>query len=224
MKLVACAAAAGDLALAARAFGWCNRLRATSAAKLDAATLCLVQRPDEFMADEQVLVMHEKGGLKSGVWANVVTKSFRGPAKPIIFKELGLQVDIPKQLNQTKLALRATQHPYDNLSSQSAQTPTDLVVGGLLLVEFVLLPLPPKTVKGMVMRQTSALGSSLQRVPYGDEHGASAITAPLKVHLHVPASVFFVPAEADRKVLHWDGHTLQWSTEGVPQEVRTSQE
>jgi hypothetical protein len=217
-KLVANAIAASDLGLADRSRAMCQRLRATSAAKLDHAALSLVQRPDEFMVDEQVFVMHEKGKLKSGVWANVITKSFRGPAKPIVFKELGLQVDIPKQLNQMKLALRVNHIPYDSLSEQSVQLSPYLVVGGLLQVEFVLLPQPPKTVKGMVMRASSVLGSSLQRVPYGDEHGASAITAPLKVSLHVPPSVYFVPSEEDRKVLFWDYHISQWTTEGVLQD------
>jgi hypothetical protein len=200
----------------------CGRLRATSAAKLDAATLHLVQRPDEFMAEEQVLVTHARGGLKSGVWANVVFKSFRGPAKPIVFKELGLQVDIPKALNQLaggqlKLALRCTHFPYDVWSAQSAATPTDLVVGGVLQVEFVYLPPPPKTVKGMLMRPSSVLGAALQRYPYGNEHGAAAVTAPLKVHLHVPAGVFLVPAAADRRVLHWDPAGLAWTADGVDQ-------
>lgn len=218
MNVVANATAARDFGLADRTHAMCQRLRATSAAKLDHAALSLVQRPDELMVDEQVFVTHEKGELKSGVWANVITKSFRGPAKPIVFKELGLQVDIPKQLNQMKLALRVNHFPYDSLSEQSVRLSPFLVVGGLLQVEFVLLPPPPKTVKGMVMRATSVLGSSLQRVPYGDEHGASAITAPLKVSLHVPPSVYFVPSEEDRTVLYWDFHTSQWTTQGVLQD------
>lgn len=146
-------------------------LRATNATQLDSATLQVCAKADEYLVDESVLLCQQDKGLKFGIWANVISKTFRGPAKPIVFKELGLQVkqmfsflrvlraitfaglskfgqvDIPKQINQMKIALRVAHFPYDSVSHLATHAHDCLVVGGTILVDLLYLAPPPKTLK-----------------------------------------------------------------------------
>jgi hypothetical protein len=159
--------------------------------------------------------------MKVGIWANLVTKSFRGPSKFIIFKDISLQVDIPRQLNQMKVAVRISHFPYGAADDVYENTSSkDLVIGGLINVDILLLPPPPKQVKQQwVIRSSTVQSSELQRLHYGEEHGLGAILAPLKIHMHVPKSVYLVSSEA-LKVVLWDKKTNQWTTDGVHQDVR----
>jgi hypothetical protein len=80
------------------------------------------------------------------------------------------QVDIPKQLNQMKLALRVAFFPFDLSTSlasssttahvRSLQAPVapvgDVCLGGTLQVEFFYLAAPPKAIKtSWVMRPSN---------------------------------------------------------------------
>mmetsp|Transcript_45228 Transcript_45228/g.89000 ORF Transcript_45228/g.89000 Transcript_45228/m.89000 type:complete len:724 (-) Transcript_45228:118-2289(-) len=207
----------------------CRRMRETSKAKLDTATLHIVSNADEFVnADGLVLLTEGRGGLSVGIWANVNTKSFRGALKPLAFKGLpgaGLQVDIPKQLNVLKVALRVCHFPYDDkssrLSSSAAPFPF-LCVGGTVEVEVFFLPPPPKQVKGSwLLRPANVQTAKLTAMRYGESHGPGAILTPLKVHFKVDPKVFLVPGPSERKVVRWaeaeaEGDTGgAWSEEGV---------
>lgn len=163
---------------------------------------------------------HERAGIKVGIWANLLTKSFRGPSKFITFKDISLQVDIPRQLNQMKVAVRISHFPYGAADDMYENRNTnDFVVGGLINVDILLLPPPPKQVKQQwVIRSSTVQSSQLQLLHYGEEHGAGAILAPLKIHLHIPKSVFLVSSEA-LKVVLWDSKNKKWTTEGVHQDV-----
>ena len=44
----------------------------------------------------QVLIAKQQAGIRIGMWINMVVKNFRGTLKPIVYPEIGLQVDIPK--------------------------------------------------------------------------------------------------------------------------------
>ena len=219
-RVLASCMAAGDLDGVASYRELCDRLRKTTTAKLENAALELVSRPDEHKEkeDDHVMVIQERGGIKCGIWANLITRSFRGPAKPIVFKGLGLQVDIPRQINLMKVALRVVHFPYDALSPTAAAPPAEVVVGGVVHLEFDMLPSAPKVVKPQwLMRPTNVLATKLQRFPYGEEHGAAAITAPLKVHMRVPQTVYIIPGEAERTVVFWEGD--HWTGEGVQQDT-----
>ena len=43
-----------------------------------------------------MLIAKQEAGLRIGMWINMVVKNFRGALKPIVYPEIGLQVDIPK--------------------------------------------------------------------------------------------------------------------------------
>ena len=218
-KLLAKAHAAGDALGMEAAEEKLDRLRATSAAKLNAATLHLVNHADTFQQDDLVMVETRKGELKLGIWANLVIKAFRGPAKPLIFKDLGLQVDIPKALNQQHIAVRATFYPYDPVSYQLIEPSPDMVLGGVMSVELLHLPPAPKVVKpGWVLRTANELTAELQRMPFGEDPGAVATQQPLRVNFHVPESVFVVPGDEERKIVVWDAATSAWITDGVNQD------
>lgn len=164
--------------------------------------------------------MESRESISVGVWANVVTKTFRGALKPVPFKELdGLQVDIPKQLNIMKVAMRVAHYPYDGNSLRCASPPPYVVVGGTVEVEIFFLPPPPKQVKGTwLLRPANVITSKLTPMSYGESHGPGAILTALKVHFKVPEKVFLVPSEADRKVVRWDEEKLEWTPEGVHQD------
>lgn len=164
---------------------------------------------------------HQRDDIKVGIWANLLTKSFRGPSKFITFKDVSLQVDIPRQLNQMKVAVRISHFPYSAADDMYENRNTnDFVIGGLINVDILLLPPPPKQVKQQwVIRSSTVQSSELQKLHYGEEHGMGAILAPLKIHVHIPKSVFLISSEA-LKVVLWDEKNKKWTTEGVHQDVR----
>lgn len=167
-----------------------------------------------------MLVTHQREGIKVGIWANLLTKSFRGPSKFITFKDVSLQVDIPRQLNQMKIAVRISHFPYGAADDMyENRTSNDFVIGGLVNVDILLLPPPPKQVKQQwVIRSSTVQSSQLQYLHYGEDHGMGAILAPLKIHMHIPTSVYLISSEA-LKVVLWDVKNKKWTTEGVHQDV-----
>lgn len=191
-------------------------LRNMCSTKIDDATLYAVNHADEFMEDDQVLICHSEASIAVGLWANLIIKPFRGPVKPIVFKDIGLQVDIPKALNQNRIALRACFWPYDNVSDEAAQFSPDMVLGGVMQVDLLSLPPAPKTIKpGWVVRPFNQSPDALERLPFGDEApGNSSVQQPLRCTFRVPDSVHIVPTESP-KVVVWDAANHCWTTEGV---------
>ena len=218
-KQLAGAHAAGDSVTMESCEEKIDQLRQTSAAKLNAATLHLVNHADMFQKEELVMEEIQDAGLKVGIWANVIIKAFRGPVKPITFKDIGLQVDIPKALNLQHIAVRATYYPYDPVSFQLSEPSPDMILGGVMSVELMYLPPAPKVVKpGWILRTANVLTSELQRMPFGDDPGAVATQQPLRVNFHVPGSVYVVPNDDERKIVVWDAPSTSWTTDGVSQE------
>lgn len=94
----------------------------------------------------------------------------------------------------------------------------DMPVGGVLQLDLLMLPEPPKRVKGWTLRVAVPLAESLERHPYPasahGEVGALAPTnvAPLKVRLTLPPHTV-LPREA--RVGWWDAATSSWQEDGV---------
>ena len=219
--VMADADAHGDAEGVARCVDLSLRLRETTVARVDHVTSAVAARPDEFSngGGDDYGSDASATGIKVSIWANVVPKSFRGAAKAVALKGAGMQVDIPKPINVLKVAMRACHYSFD-AHTPTAAAPSDWVVlGGVVTVDFFFLAPPPKTIRAQwTMRQSTVDAvAGLQRMPYGDEHGAAAILAPIKVRYGLPACVHAVPADGERAMLHWDKAAMAWSLEGVEQ-------
>lgn len=93
--------------------------------------------------------------------------------------------------------------------------PMDAVLGGVMQVDLLSLPPPPKRLKPQwTLRPFDETHSSLERIPFGDEGGGGGNQQPLRCTFHVPESVHLVPSEQPR-VMAWDAHKKTWTTEGV---------
>ena len=69
----------------------------------------------------QVLIAKKQAGIRIGMWINMVVKNFRGALKPIVYPEIGLQVDIPKVIQPPR---RNTPRQYRTLAAPVNSTLT----------------------------------------------------------------------------------------------------
>jgi len=221
LKVMAGAQCSGDNTTQAGCEQFLHELRATSSTKLDSCSLYMVKHADEFLEHDQVLIAKKQAGIRIGMWINMVVKNFRGALKPIVYPDIGLQVDIPKALNTMQIGIRLMYHPYDNLSYLDASGADDMVLGGVMTLDILALPPKPKRVKPQwVLRPTTVdFGSELQPAdtPYsGESAGAGGGVAALRCTFQVPDSVFMVPEE-NPKVVAWDTQKLKWTMDGIDQ-------
>mmetsp|Transcript_10332 Transcript_10332/g.29508 ORF Transcript_10332/g.29508 Transcript_10332/m.29508 type:complete len:743 (-) Transcript_10332:171-2399(-) len=213
------AQARGDSSLASRQGGFCERLRESSSEQLNSAALHVLRHADEYLEDDQVLLAEEKAGVAVGLWVNLIIKSFRGPVKPIMFKNIGLQVDIPKALNQQRIAVRAMFLPYDPVTNAVSDS-EDLVLGGVMQVDLLAQSPPAKKLRPKwVLRPSRTPTVELERVPFGEDSPNSASAQqPLRCTFRIPDSVYFVPSESPR-IVTWDAKISQWTSDGVNSQV-----
>lgn len=196
-----------------------HNLRRTSNQKLDSASLYIIHHSDEFVEQDQVLLGEQRGDFRFGMWVNLHPKQFRGTFKLVPFGDVGLQVDIPRQLNQTVLAIRTLFFPYDNLSCLCAEPPTDVVLGGVMQLDLFELPPSPKTIKPKwILRPANEeqQGLQLADTPYSSTEAAFGGLASLRISFTLPEFVFQRP-DGNPKVVIWDDKAKEWSTDHVDQ-------
>jgi len=130
-----------------------------------------------------------------------------------------LQVDIPKALNQQRIAVRAMFLPYDPVTPNTSDF-EDMVLGGVMQVDLLAQPPPAKKLRPQwVLRPSRTTAVELERVPFGEDSASSASAQqPLRCTFRVPDSVFFVPTESPR-IVTWDSKLEQWTSDGVNSQV-----
>lgn len=130
--------------------------------KIDRTTAVMIQKADEHASIKgEVLFQHQHNQIKYGLWVNV-TKNPR--IKRVDFSSIGLSTDLPKNLALTSVAIRMMHFAFDYLAHKSLSEYQ--AVGGILYMELLALPPPPKKVKGWTLRQITPLANNVSRLNY----------------------------------------------------------
>ncbi|PRP81577.1 hypothetical protein PROFUN_01084 [Planoprotostelium fungivorum] len=215
----------GDLLLLDRYRNNIYILRETQMMKIDRTTAVMIQKADEHASIKgEVLFQHQHSQIKYGLWVNV-TKNPR--IKRVDFSSIGLSTDVPKNLALTSVAIRMMHFAFDYLAHKSLSEYQ--AVGGILYMELLALPPPPKKVKGWTLRQITPLANNVSRLNYppavgiGVEVanmngmtgavGANLGWAPLRVVYALPSHVII---RDDVPVLGWwSKESNTWRTDGI---------
>ena len=158
-------------------------------AKVDGATGDFLSHADEHAnARNEVQYEHSAPSCKFGLWVNLA----KNPRiKSIEFDALSITTELPKQLALASIALRVMQFSSELLTPQQpplgASSPF-MALGGVLSIELMALPQPPKKVKGWTIRPVAEAGVPIVRQSYptpaagGDGMSGSGAAAAHHVH------------------------------------------
>ena len=215
----ACAASArGDEKQAAWQRALKEAGRAMVLAKVDGATGDFLSHADEHAnARNEVQYEHSAPSCKFGLWVNLA----KNPRiKSIEFDALSITTELPKQLALASIALRVMQFSSELLTPQQpplgASSPF-MALGGVLSIELMALPQPPKKVKGWTIRPVAEAGVPIVRQSYptpaagGD--GMSGSAPPLRITFTVAPTVLL--PEGTPRVGGWDADAGAWKVEGI---------
>ncbi|KAG2448008.1 hypothetical protein HYH02_007036 [Chlamydomonas schloesseri] len=159
------------------------------------------------------------GAFKWGVWVNTA----KNPRlKAVEMPQLGVSLEIPKQIALANVALRVQQRSgpgVDEFFSRCANA--WMAVGGLLTVDLLAMPPGAKKVRGWTLRQVTPLALNVQRVPYPiPPAGADPATwtseeepPPLGVTAPLPPDVVLL--QEPLQVAWWDEAHSIWNTDGI---------
>ncbi|KAJ3039947.1 Protein casc1 [Rhizophlyctis rosea] len=209
-------------------------LRHLITAKWDQATADILQYLDYFHREnnENFQLADMTDGYVFGVWGNFV----KNPRyKSVEFTPTPLQTTLPKPLALASVAIRMLYQssagctsPFEVQESGTHVSP----VGGILYLDLVEMPEPPKTVESWTIRQLLTTNGTLRRLSYpfkkpaSPDHtseedpdaenssgGTDATAWPLQLtYVAVPGA--FVRKEA-ATVKWWNEETKGWDGEGV---------
>ena len=187
-------------------------------AKVDGATGDFLSHADEHAnARNEVQYEHSAPSCKFGLWVNLA----KNPRiKSIEFDALSITTELPKQLALASIALRVMQFSSELLTPQQpplgASSPF-MALGGVLSIELMALPQPPKKVKGWTIRPVAEAGVPIVRQSYptpaagGD--GMSGSAPPLRITFTVAPTVLL--PEGTPRVGGWDADAGSWKVEGI---------
>ena len=170
-------------------------------------------------ADKEAQLEAGGASARCGLWLNLA----RNPRiKAVEFPGTGLGMELPKPLAMAPVAIRMV-HLNDNEFED--RTKGELTaVGGVLRVDTLTLPLPPKAVADWTLRASVAgvegreperdadVKEGLAHYVYPAADASFASIAPVAVHFKVPESVL-LPEE--HIVALWDEAQGMWSTRGI---------
>nr|ACN22074.1 inner dynein arm I1 intermediate chain IC97 [Chlamydomonas reinhardtii]ACN22075.1 inner dynein arm I1 intermediate chain IC97 [Chlamydomonas reinhardtii] len=159
------------------------------------------------------------GAFKWGVWVNTA----KNPRlKAVEMPQLGVTLEIPKQIALANIALRVQQRSGPGVDEYFSRCANAwMAVGGLLAVDLLAMPPGAKKVRGWTLRQVTPLALNVQRVPYPiPPAGADPATwaseeepPPLGVTAPLPPDVVLL--EDPLQVAWWDEAHSIWNTDGI---------
>ncbi|GLC60963.1 hypothetical protein PLESTB_001700500 [Pleodorina starrii] len=189
-------------------------------ARIDRFTAAVLHHCDEYANDRNEIQMgHVAGTFKWGIWVNTA----KNPRLKVVeMPQLGVTLDIPKQIALANVALRV-QHRSGPSSDEFFGRAGNhwMAVGGVLVVDLLALPPGAKKVRGWTLRQVTPLASNVQRVPYPiPPAGADPLTwqseeepPPMGVSAPLPPDVVLL--QDPLQVAWWDEPHQIWNVDGV---------
>eukprot|EP00735_Rhodelphis_limneticus_P004586 TRINITY_DN16189_c0_g1::TRINITY_DN16189_c0_g1_i1::g.6445::m.6445 TRINITY_DN16189_c0_g1::TRINITY_DN16189_c0_g1_i1::g.6445 ORF type:complete len:655 (-),score=146.57,sp/Q8T880/AXP83_CIOIN/29.43/1e-32,sp/Q8T880/AXP83_CIOIN/24.65/4e-12,GPS/PF01825.16/0.51,DDRGK/PF09756.4/1.6,DUF2870/PF11069.3/3.2e+03,DUF2870/PF11069.3/0.82 TRINITY_DN16189_c0_g1_i1:66-2030(-) len=167
---------------------------------------------------------HVSRGSKFGLWINLEK---RPRTKIIEYPNINTVLEIPKSLALASVAIRVV-HQNNNHVSNRYHT-AHISLGGVIAVELLALPPPPKQVKSWTIRQVTRLAHTIQRLPYPIPPAGVDLSInetnlnapPMKVTYSLAKDIIVHRSGGDDelKVGWWDDTSQDWNTLGV-QEVK----
>ena len=241
-----------DLVAQARLSSFSSTLRCLIHAKLDALTSAYLTHSDQYLDAAHTLSLSSHSPhLDFALWVHGSAK--HGRVKRIDWPDVGLSIELPVALQQSRIAIRAIRTTYDHVStrdeddSSTTASPPDAFdpsappatprrpiasphhftsIGGMLSIEQLALPPPPKQAKGWAMRELVHSNPPLQPIPYPTEEAAPAPSAPstaggaggqsnapLRVAFNIPPSIYL--PQALPHFGWYDTSTRAWRQDGV---------
>lgn len=216
-RIFATAERTGDRALIARLYRDIAALRDMATAKIDRATAHVIQHADDHAnAKNEVLLAHDTGDIKFCLWINL-SKNPR--VKTIEFMDLAISIDIPKTLALSSVAVRLIHYRYDNMSI--GHSGEYFSSGGVMHLDLLTLPPPPKKVKGWTLRQVTPLATNIVRLPYNTHpsHGSTSdptpgSSTPIRVAWPIARDVV-VAQGSSPQVGWWDADANSWRIDSL---------
>ena len=249
-----------------------HTLRHLIASKVDQLTSAYLTHSDQYEDEQKTFtVSHHSPHIDYALWVHTSAK--HGRVKKIEWADIGLTIELPVALQQSRVAIRVVRTTFDHVSEReeaeeemqagqheaageeaaarkeerererevrrAMRPPHHFVsVGGMMCIEQLALPPPPKQAKGWAMRELAHTCSSLQVIPYPTEDNTQAAAAtaaggaaapaaaaaaaaasaaqsnaPLRLSFHIPASVY-LPQQTPH--FGWyDVNAHAWRQDGI---------
>ena len=165
----------------------------------------------------EVLMIYPYSDIGYGIWIFGYEKTGPRP-KPIDFKELNVQSDIPRTLVSIKLILRVWWTSYDYLSPKEYNK--EMIVGGILDVSFYNYLTQPEETPGVnyKMKKIYEGEDALVKHPYPapDANGVVSYQAayPMRIYYTLPPYLYIGVSDKIKVVL-WDKTQNCWNTERI---------
>jgi len=140
----------------------------------------------------------------------LVAKGLRN--KRIDFSELDIIVDVPKPVIMQTLAVRVIYTPYDIAVDSSYNV--DEALGGVLTIDLLRIPPPPKRARGWTMRELNH--EKMSRFDYPLEGTVATASLAIKVSVLLLHDVIF---PSNPRVGWWDSTNKTWCEEGITEIV-----
>jgi len=188
--------------------------------KIDDATREIIHHSDLYDTHDEkkgIMALREIGPTRYAIWVNSAIGGSGARYKPLDFLEVGMFLDIPKPIQQNRMAVRCLYYPYDFVStfaeSASSQEGTHRSLGGLFLMHLLDIPPELKVLKGWVLKVSPQnLLENLEHKPYPLDGSGSVAIQPFKCQYRVPESIVL---PADPMVAWWEPTAGKWNTEMV---------
>ena len=201
--------------------------------KLDALTSAYLAHSDQYLdAAHTLSLSHHSPHVDYALWVHGSAK--HGRVKRIEWGEVGVVIDLPVALQQSRIAIRCVRTTYDSISGggedawgegfeevgregetggereerlrsremrRVLRPPHHFVsVGGIISIEQLALPPPPKQAKGWAMRELAHATPSLTPILYPNDDPPSTTTSSAPSHIPVPASAAATQSNAPLRV------------------------
>lgn len=211
-------------------------LRDVSINKLDQLTISFLHKADEYedKDDKVVSTCDSVPDIKYGLWVRTGgdSQGTRVKTKPVEFKKINVVLELPFVIQRSRAAIRVLQTTFDLVSckvkeTKENQTTTNMLplyvrhtsVGGVILVQQLAMPPPPKKAKGWTMREITPLTHAIQVVPYPaatdpNAPAAASQTQHITVSYQIPTGVYL--ADDKKPTLGWwDAKNETWQRDGI---------
>jgi len=194
-----------------RSYGFMQKLNSMILEKIDHATSYALRFVDDIVNERSEFQIEEESmGVMLGMWGN--TSEMRPIRKAVLFENMGIQVDVPKQIlsQDSKFNLRVIKLPIDTFSimaydrelSKVLQS-TKHVVGDLYYLDFLFSPSQPFSLrpKKWTIRDRSPASLALKKSPY-------PTSVACKCSFKVPDNVIMTE---DIRVAFWSEEKREWT-------------
>ena len=210
----------GGSAAAARLDGYAAAVRQCLFEVLARCSAHVCDHAETYTNADKEAQLEARGTMaRCGLWLNLA----RNPRiKGIDFPGIGLGMELPKPLAMANVAIRMTHVNDDEFQERTNGELT--AVGGVLYIDTLSLPLPPKGVANWTLRASvpgmggqeperdAGITEGLVQYVYPSADATFASIAPVSVRFKVPEGVL-LPEE--HMVALWDESQSMWSTRGV---------